>query len=282
MGLGRRGAFSNPDAGAKALREAWGEAQQRAARTYDGAAPIMLADLAVSAGDAEEALRWVAEALEINAAQSAGNALAPLHRIRGEALALRDAAEAEQAFQESIRIAGEQGARTFALQAALPLAKLYQSIGRPVEAHAVLSDALEGFSPTPEMPEIAEAQALLAALAETDEVKGAVASRQRRLQLQTRYGQVMMWSRGFASDESKTAFARARTLAAGVGDASERFDAYYGLYVGSLVRGELSLARETAESFLREAETEGRMTEASAARRCVGVAGLVQGDFIGA
>jgi hypothetical protein len=35
--------------------------------------------------------------------------------------------------------------------------------GRPVEAHDVLAPALEGFSPTPEMPEIAEAQALLGA-----------------------------------------------------------------------------------------------------------------------
>jgi predicted ATPase len=92
----------------------------------------------------------------------------------------------------------------------------------------------------------------------------------------------MMYSRGYASDESKTAFARARTLAAGVGDASERFDAYYGLLVGSLVRGELSLARETAESFLREAENEGRMTEASVARRIVGMVRVFQGDFIDA
>ena len=133
-----------------------------------------------------------------------------------------------------------------------------------------------------EMPELAEAQALLAALAESDEVKNATASRQRRLQLQTRYGQAMMYSRGFASDESKTAFARARTLAAGVGDASEQFDAYYGLFVGSLLRGELSLAQETAESFLRDAETEGRMTEAAVARRNVGMARLFQGDLIGA
>ena len=36
---------------------------------------------------------------------------------------------------------------------------------RPADAHAVLAPALEGFSPTPEMPEIAEAQALLTALA---------------------------------------------------------------------------------------------------------------------
>ena len=58
-----------------------------------------------------------------------------------------------------------KGARSFVLRAALSLAKLYQSTGRPADAHAVLAPALEGFSPTPEMPEIAEAQALLAALA---------------------------------------------------------------------------------------------------------------------
>jgi predicted ATPase len=132
------------------------------------------------------------------------------------------------------------------------------------------------------MTEICEAQALLAALAEDDEVKNAAASRQRRLKLQTSLGQAMMWSRGMGSDEARTAFARARNLAAGVGDVSERFDAYYGLFAGSLLRGELSLARETAERFLLDAKNEGRMTEASVARRCVGLARLFQGDFIGA
>ena len=44
------------------------------------------------------------------------------------------------------------------------LAKLYQSTGRAAEAYAVLAPALDGFSPTPEMPEIAEAQALLVAI----------------------------------------------------------------------------------------------------------------------
>jgi class 3 adenylate cyclase/predicted ATPase len=104
----------------------------------------------------------------------------------------------------------------------------------------------------------------------------------QRLKLQASLGRAMMWSRGFGSDESKTAFARARTLAAGVGDASERFDAYYGLFVGSVLRGELGLAKETAESFLSEAENGGRITEASVARRNVGMARLWQGDFIDA
>jgi hypothetical protein len=42
---------------------------------------------------------------------------------------------------------------------------LLRLTGRPTEARAVLSHALEGFSPTPEMPEIAEAQALMERLA---------------------------------------------------------------------------------------------------------------------
>jgi hypothetical protein len=50
---------------------------------------------------------------------------------------------------------------------ALALAKLYQSTDRPTDAQAVLAPALEGFSPTPEMPEIAEAQALLGRLAQS-------------------------------------------------------------------------------------------------------------------
>src|SRR5262249_39185783 len=170
----------------------------------------------------------------------------------------------------------------FELQAAFALAKLYRSTGRFAEAHAVLALALEVFEPTPEMPDIAEARALLASLAEHDEVKNAAASRQRRLKLQTSLGQAMMYSRGFGSDESKTAFARARALAAGVDNASERFDTYYGLYIGSLVRGEVGLAQETAESFLRDAENEGRMTEAAVARRVVGMGRLFQGDFIDA
>ena len=96
---------------------------------------------------------------------------AELRRARGEILWRRDpanSAPAEEALQTAIAVAKQQGTRSFELRAALALAKLYQSTGRPAEAHAVLAPALEGFSPTPEMPEIAEAEALLAALAETD------------------------------------------------------------------------------------------------------------------
>jgi ATP/maltotriose-dependent transcriptional regulator MalT len=94
-----------------------------------------------------------------------------LHRVRGEILLKLDPANAaaEQAFRAAIAIAQAQKARSFELQAALGLARLYQSIARPADAHAVLAPALEGFSPTPEMPEIAEAEALLESLAHGDD-----------------------------------------------------------------------------------------------------------------
>jgi predicted ATPase len=87
-----------------------------------------------------------------------------LHRQRGNILLKRDPAnpaQAEEAFKTSLAIAKQQGARSFELLAALALARLYQSTNRLVEAHAVLAPALEGFAPTPEMPVIAKAQALL-------------------------------------------------------------------------------------------------------------------------
>jgi hypothetical protein len=90
-----------------------------------------------------------------------------LYRLRGNILLNLDPADiasAGAAFKTAIAIAGKQGARSPALQASLALAKLYQSTGRPVEAYGILAPALEGFWPTPEMPAIAEAQALLAAL----------------------------------------------------------------------------------------------------------------------
>ena len=92
---------------------------------------------------------------------------AELHRVRGEILLKRDPANpapAEDAFLTAIAVAKRQGTRSFELRATLSLPKLYQSTARPADAHAVLAPALEGFAPTTEMPEFAEAQVLLAAL----------------------------------------------------------------------------------------------------------------------
>jgi predicted ATPase len=92
---------------------------------------------------------------------------AEIHRVRGEILLMRDPANpapAEAAFLAAIAIAQQQKARSFKLRAALGLSKLYHTANRNADAHAVLAPALEGFSPTPEFPEIEQAQVLLAIL----------------------------------------------------------------------------------------------------------------------
>ena len=93
---------------------------------------------------------------------------ADLHRIRGEILFKQnpaDFAAAEVALLTAIAVAQQQKARSFELRAALSLARLRRATGRIAAAHAVLGPALAGFAPTPEFPEIAEAQGLLAELA---------------------------------------------------------------------------------------------------------------------
>jgi predicted ATPase len=119
-------------------------------------------------GDAEGALTRIEEALALSAETGEHWSDAFLHRMRGEILLKRDpvnTAPAEDAFFTAIAIAQQQKARSFELRAALSLAKLYHSTDRPADAHALLASGLKGFSPTPEFPEIAEAQTLLSALA---------------------------------------------------------------------------------------------------------------------
>lgn len=136
-----------------------------------------------------------------------------------------------------------------------------------------------GFSPTPEFPEIEQAQTQLAALAETDEVKNAAAARQRRLTLQTSLANALLQTRGMQSPETQTAFSQARELAGGVDDPLQQFSSYYGLWVGHYVRGELTPMREIAELVLREVEARPVSFEAAVAFRLNGTTEWFAGNF---
>jgi DNA-binding response OmpR family regulator/class 3 adenylate cyclase/predicted ATPase len=135
---------------------------------FDGLIKIALAQTEACASDVDRAVAILDEALATSERTGHRAFEAELHRVRGEILLKRDSAStapAERAFQTALAVAKEQGARSFELRAALALAKICQSTGRTTDAHAVLAPALEGFSPTPEMPEIAEAMSLSARLA---------------------------------------------------------------------------------------------------------------------
>jgi ATP/maltotriose-dependent transcriptional regulator MalT len=225
---------------------------------FDGLVKVALAEAEARAGNIDRAVAVLDEALVTSERIGHRTFDAELHRVRGEMLLKRDPANpaiAEEALQTATAVAKKQGTRSFELSAALSLAKLYQSTGRPVEAHAVLAPPLEGFSPTPEMPEIAEAQALLAALADSEEIKAAEAQRERRLRLQTDCGQAVLWSKGFAAEETKAAFARARALAGSSENAATIFSIYFEQWVRGFVCGDLISARNVAETFSAKPRT---------------------------
>ena len=207
-----------------------------------------------------------------------------MHRIRAEILLKRDPANtaaAEQSLQAAIAIAQSQKARSFELRAALSLAKLYRAANRDADAYAVLAPVVEGFPPTQQFPELTEAQTLLSALSESDAVRSAAVS-QRRLRLQTSLGNGLFHAKGYGAPETSAAFARAREMANRVKDASERFSAYYGLWVGHLTRCEPAPLREMTELFLHEATARPDCPEAVVAHKISGYTRWYLGDFAGA
>ena len=241
-----------------------------------------LAELEAEQTSLEAALASIDRAIELARAGDIRYIDALLYRIRGDILLKADPANparAEETFLTAVSVAREQGARGFGLEAALALAKFYQSTNRAADAHDILGPALEGFSPTPEFPQTAEAKALFEALAETEEVRAEAARRAQRLKLQTTYGQAVMWGKGFAADETKDAFARAAELATRIGGPEAPLDAYVARWAHSYFRGELGLALEAAERLLRGAVRAARPTEAAAGHRLLGLTRLVQGDF---
>jgi tetratricopeptide (TPR) repeat protein len=234
-------------------------------------------------GDLDRAIATLDGALAISERTGHRAFDAELHRARGEILLKRDPADpayAEDAFRTAIAVATAQGARTFGLQASPALAKLCQSTASPADAYAVLAPALEGFAPTPEMPEIAEAQALLARPAESEEVKAGAARRQRLTRLHVAYGHALFAGRGYGAPETTEAFARARESATSDEDTPERLAADYGLWAGSYVRGELSLMRAHAEAFLSGVRAKPESPEAGIGHRIMGVTHQFAGEYV--
>ena len=261
--------------GAELLRE-------QNALLYDGLLKVVLAEAEALAGDSGRAIAIIDEALATSNRTGYRAFEAELHRARGETLLKRDPANptpAEEAFLTAIAIAQQQGTQSFGLRAALSLARHYQSTERPAEAHAILAPALEGFAPTPGMPEIAEAQALLAALSQSDEVKAEAARRQRLTHLQVAYGNALLQARGYGAPEMTEAFARARKSTSGDKDAPGRLAADYGLWVGSYVRGELPSMRAHAAAFLSDVGASPESPEAGVAHRAAGMTCWFAGEY---
>ena len=99
------------------------------------------------------------------------------------------------------------------------------------------------------------------------------------LRLQTIYGQACFHAQGLASPEATAAYARARELARRVEDPIEKYAAYYGLWAGSWIRGDLPSMREVAEASLSDARRFPGSPVVSIAHRMFGTNLWYEGDY---
>jgi predicted ATPase len=117
------------------------------------------------------------------------------------------------------------------------------------------------------------------ALAAADSLVESPTLRVLRVRLRIAQGQALIHAKGYAAAETTAAFSSARELAAHVENVAESFPAYYGLWAGSWVRGELNQARESAEAFVNGTANQPRSAEAGIAQRLLGATFWLEGDF---
>ncbi|WP_162240943.1 adenylate/guanylate cyclase domain-containing protein [Bradyrhizobium tropiciagri] len=120
------------------------------------------------------------------------------------------------------------------------------------------------------------------ALGLVEELADSPPLRSLRLRLQTTYGYALLHGRGQANAQTIAAFARARELAAGVEDRSERLTVFYGMWVGGFTRGDLPQMRELADAFLSDVQHSPGSSEFGIANRVFGITCWFQGDYAAA
>ncbi len=128
----------------------------------------LLAEAYGEAGQIEEGLRTVAEALL--STDTTGERLyeAELHRIEGELVlqqAPTDTSRAERCFQRALAIARCQQAKSWELRAAMSLSRLWGRSGEYAKAHQLPAGCYDWYTDGFDTTDLRAAQGLLAALA---------------------------------------------------------------------------------------------------------------------
>ncbi len=133
----------------------------------------LLAETCGNAGQAEDGLDVLAEALALVDHTGERYYAAELHRLKGVLILSRPSAqtckstsheEAEACFQKAMEVARRQGARSLELRAGLDLARLWQGQGKLAAARQMLADILTFFTEGFETVDLRQAKELLDAL----------------------------------------------------------------------------------------------------------------------
>ncbi len=154
------------------IREGERAIRSGGARTSRSGALAVLVAAYERAGDTDQGLAVVAEALDFVAQTEEHFYEAELHRLRGELMLHRAVGhgwtdmhdEAQRCFEKSLSIAQRQRAATWALRAATSLARLQATRGELMKARDALGAALSGYTEGLATRDLQEAHALLQSL----------------------------------------------------------------------------------------------------------------------
>jgi predicted ATPase len=133
--------------------------------------PYFLAMLAEAYGDAgqiDDGLAVLAEAVAVTENTGVRCWEAEQYRLRGELLlqAGVDTRQAETCFRQALDVARHQQAKSLELRTAMSLARLWQQQGRQAEAHVLLAPIYNWFTEGLDTADLQEAKALLEELGE--------------------------------------------------------------------------------------------------------------------
>jgi predicted ATPase len=122
----------------------------------------LLASAHEIAGQIEEALTLLDEALQIAGRTGERWVEAELNRHKGQLLLRQgDSEAAEKLYRKALSIAREQEAKLWELRAAASLARLRRGQGRPAEARDLIAPVYGWFTEGFDTPDLREAKALL-------------------------------------------------------------------------------------------------------------------------
>jgi len=124
----------------------------------------MLAQAYLRAGSADRAASTLDEALSRSELAGMHFYGASLHRLKGEAILMRDSsmtAAAEECFRKAIAITRSQSAKSWELRATTSLARLLRDTGRRDEARTMLAKIYDWFTEGFDTADLKDAKALL-------------------------------------------------------------------------------------------------------------------------
>jgi predicted ATPase len=144
------------------MREGMMAGQTIGVRMYLPGSLCTLAEAQAKAGQPEEGLDTLDEALALVEQTDERHWEAELHRVQGELLLMQgDDAEAEASLHRAIEVARGQSAKSWELRATTDLARLWQEQGKCQEARQVLAEIYGWFTEGFDTPDLKEAEALL-------------------------------------------------------------------------------------------------------------------------